>query len=335
MLIFVRLFEIPCSFRHCFCQTKGYESYDSERLVYGRTQRPSETASLFDTLLSSFDSYHKNFEDAIGAELRLVQTVFSRFPDLPFEIQDRIFNFAFQPYVVNLYSEDLHKVEAGRDAVDLRAAQGIRGRNDLALSLTNTQIKVRVIFVNYRPVRTIPLFHVCRASRESAKIRYGLPTPNTLLFDPTTDSVCLCGQWPFHVTPRFWHVFKVDQQPIHDFSRTKSLQLSVSGFSTGAGFCLPPDFLFSNSQAFGSMEPAQDIGTDLTRIIATYASSDSVTDLVNALSWIESYMPQVEMLDFTISLDVSYKSFTNEKQSIWADLVNIRSCIVTAEEMRN
>lgn len=75
-------------------------------------------------------------------------------------------------------------------------------------SLVNTQSNSRVIFVNYRSVRTVPLFHVSQRSRELAERRYGLPSPNTLLFDPTINSARQCEQWPYPIIPKFWHVFE-------------------------------------------------------------------------------------------------------------------------------
>ena len=308
--------------------------------------RLSETASLLDGLISSFDSTRIHLQDpeyAMKGKSRVAEPIFSRFPDLPTEIRDSIFNLSFQPYVVKLYTEDRLKVETGHDATGLRAAHRIRQRNDLTSSLMNTQVNSRIIFVNYRSVRTVPLFHVCRASREVAKSRYGLPSPNTLLFDPTIDIVRQCGQWPYPVTPNLWHVFGIDERPIYDFSQIKSLQLHIPGFSTGTGFCLPPNLLFNNSQVFRFVDTVPDIGTDLTSITAVDTISDSVTDLVNTLGWIETHMPHLEKLDFTICLKTCDKSLArsyaellaNKKQSIWVDLVNIRSCVVTVEESRS
>ena len=305
--------------------------------------RLSETASLLDGLISSFDStktYLQDPEYAMKGKSRVAETIFSRFPDLPTEIRDSVFKFSFQPYVVRLYAEDRLKVETGHDTTGLRAAHRIRQRSDSTSSLINTQVSSRIIFVNYRSVRTVPPFHVCRASREVAKSRYGLPSPNTLLFDPTIDNVRQCGQWPYPVTPNFWHVFGIDERPIYNFSQIKSLQLHISGFSTGTGFCLPPNLLFNESQLFRFVDTVPDIGTDLTSITAI---SDSVTDLVNGLGWIETHMPQLEKLEFTICLKTCDKSLArsyaellaNEKQSIWVDLVNIRSCLVTVEESRS
>lgn len=296
--------------------------------------RSSETASLLDSLISSFDATndHLHYLECVTREKpRFAEAVFSRFLDLPAEIRHNIFNFSFQTYVVRLYSGDQLKVEASHDAVGQRAAQRTGRRNDLASSLMSAQINSRIIFVDYRSVRTVPLFHVCRASREVATSRYGLPSPNRLLFDPTIDSIRHCGSWPYPVTPKFWHTFEIDEQHIYDFSLIKSLQLHVSGFSTRTDLCLPPDLLFNNSQVVGLVNPA------LNTI------SKSVNDLVNTLSWIETHMPQLEKLDFTISLETCDKShatnhaelLAEKKQSIWVDLVNIRSCVVTVEETKS
>jgi hypothetical protein len=150
--------------------------------------------------------------------------------------------------------------------------------------------------------------------------RYGFPSPNTLLFDPSIDIVWHCGQWPYPATPKFYHIFSIGEQLKCNLSRTKLLQLHVPGFSVGTGLCLPPDCLFNNIKPLNSV----------------------AADLVQAIGWIRSHIPQLEELVFTILLKTWDKSLAThylealveENDSIMVDLVNICSGLVTIGESR-
>lgn len=285
------------------------------RIRAGATQhkdRSNEIANLLDGLIARFDLTKDGFPlpaNSIMEEApHHTTTFFSFFPNLSAEIQNLIFGFSCTYYVVKLYSEDQIKVNAGRAASRSQS------------SLLDTQTPPRVIFGIYRSVRTIPLLHTCQASRELAIMRYGFPSPNTLLFDPSIDVVRHCGQWPYPATPKFSHIFGIGEQLVCDLSRTKSLQLHVPGFSVGTGLCLPLDCLFNNFEPLNSV----------------------AADLAQAVGWIRSHMPQLEELIFTISLETWDKlsatdyleALVEKHDSIRVDLINIRSGLVTLEESR-
>jgi hypothetical protein len=111
------------------------------------------------------------------------------------------------------------------------------------------------------------------------------------LFNPTIDSIRQRGSWPYPVTPKFWHIFEIDEQPIYNFSLIKSLQLHVSGFSSSTGLCLPPDLLFNSNQIVGLVNPIPNITTDFTSITSLNTISKSVNALVNTLGCIKIRMP--------------------------------------------
>lgn len=116
------------------------------------------------------------------------------------------------------------------------------------------------------------------------------------------------------------------------------MQLHVFDFSTGSGLVLPPD-VFSDNRRITQFVDSPDFGTGLTNITIIKTISDSVTDLINTLSWIETHMPQLKKLDFTIYLGTcnealarSYAEWpVNDKKSIWAELSNIQSRVGTVE----
>ena len=150
----------------------------------------SETASLLDGLIASFDStinYLQDSQYAMKGKSRIAETVFSRFPDLPIEIWDSIFNFSFQPCVVRLYAEDRLKVETGHDACGLRAAHRIRQRNNLASSFMNTQINSRIISSTTAQFVLFHFFMYAEHLEEWPKVdmgcqsqtRYNLTLPST------------------------------------------------------------------------------------------------------------------------------------------------------------
>lgn len=290
-----------------------------------------QVTSLFDALLAGFDALDDCAsvpKPAIQTRIPDVPSSFSRFPDLPLEIQDQIFEMALEPYVVKVYTQNLWKVNAKRAATiacHWRAGWGtqLQGHNrKLSPRAAKERLASQVLFIDHRPVCTVPLFQVNPASRRTAMRRYGQPSPQLLLFNPTIDRICLCGKTPSNMASSYWHVFGLDQKHVYDFSQTRSAQLRFSAFSTRTGTCFPPEKLFSK------MTILESAGEEDNTV--TFSSSLRViASLLKTLDWLESYMPQIEKLEINLT-DGGRHGWS--KSSLSSELKNLRNCIARLEE---
>ena len=307
--------------------------------------RPGAIASLFDRLIVALNKAEvcsPKFGLASDANSLNSPMDFPRCLDLPIELRERVFAYSFQPVTIRLYTVNRDEVDIGR-AMRIKNSQKAHQHYQAASAMVTRPADSRILFVSHRSARSIPLFHVCRASREMAKRRYGSPALGVLLFDPDIDSICHCGKWPHPMMPDFWHVFQINRQPVYKFKLIKSLQLDLFGFSTGTGLCLPPDLLLNVSHVGGALEPDSCTVTKLTSIKALKSISDSVTDITNLLEWTQKHVPKLEMLNFMATFDgYNGPASTNRrieflsrrKLSLLTELVNLRTFVVSMNESR-
>ncbi|KAI1176155.1 hypothetical protein F4777DRAFT_547329 [Nemania sp. FL0916] len=225
-----------------------------------------------------------------------------RFADLPPEIRLLIFEFCFCPFVITIYHDDWQNVKNSPEAN--------------IPNLANS----RIMCIKYRSPRTIPLLHVCQASRHLALRRYGLPTPDKLLFDPTIDQICHSGEWPF-ATVKPWHIFGFDKEPICDFSKVTSMQLQLSTIRPDVDICYPPGSMFGMTSYLA-----------YSKSLVRYS-----TDILQTLDWIQDNTPHLREIIFTLSaLHIHIvRNIHGVKDRARTDIANICTALVYLGERAN
>lgn len=101
----------------------------------------------------------------------------------------------------------------------------------------------------------------------------------------------------------------------------------LSAFVTRTGLCLPPNMLLSCGQVLKTSQGEKDTVTHCTVKVA-------MTGPVSLLSWLENHVPRVEGLDCKTSDQSGNSDISMKKQPVWADFVNLCSCIVSLEEAK-